>query len=202
MLFRSPIIVRSSSILEDGFGNAFAGKYESVFCVNRGTLEERLTQFEKAVKIVYASTMDLSALEYRKMNGLEGRDEQMALLVQRVSGSYYGDYYMPSAAGVGYSHSTYRFLEDMDPNAGLLRLVMGLGTKAVDRTKIDYPRIVSLDRPKAQMQSDIAMRHRFSQHYLDQLDLKQVQVTEKTVEEMLELVPDYVKRAVDRKSVV
>ena len=193
---QSPIIVRSSSILEDGFGNAFAGKYESVFCVNRGTLEERLTQFEKAVKIVYASTMDLSALEYRKMNGLEGRDEQMALLVQRVSGSYYGDYYMPSAAGVGYSHSTYRFLEDMDPNAGLLRLVMGLGTKAVDRTKIDYPRIVSLDRPKAQMQSDIAMRHRFSQHYLDLLDLKQVQVTEKTVEEMLELVPDYVKRAV------
>jgi hypothetical protein len=39
---QSPIIVRSSSLLEDGFGNAFAGKYESVFCVNRGSLDERL----------------------------------------------------------------------------------------------------------------------------------------------------------------
>ena len=50
---QSPIIVRSSSLLEDGFGNAFAGKYESVFCVNRGSLEERLAAFEEAVKIVY-----------------------------------------------------------------------------------------------------------------------------------------------------
>ena len=42
---QSPFIVRSSSFLEDGFGNAFAGKYESVFCVNQGSLEERLEQF-------------------------------------------------------------------------------------------------------------------------------------------------------------
>ena len=63
---QSPIIVRSSSFLEDGFGNAFAGKYESVFCVNQGSPEERLEAFEAAVRTVYASTMDISALEYRK----------------------------------------------------------------------------------------------------------------------------------------
>ena len=45
-----PIIVRSSSILEDGFGNAFAGKYDSYFCVNGGTAEERLEALEEAVK--------------------------------------------------------------------------------------------------------------------------------------------------------
>ena len=122
---QDPFIVRSSSILEDGFGNAFAGKYESVFCANRGTLEERLEEFENAIRTVYASTMSLSALDYRKRRGLDKRDEQMALLIQRVSGSYYGPYYMPCAAGVGYSYSPYKFLADIEPKAGMLRLVMG-----------------------------------------------------------------------------
>ena len=85
---QNPFIVRSSSFLEDGFGNAFAGKYESVFCVNRGNMAERLEAFENAVRQVYASTMDRSALEYRLRRGLAGKDEQMAILVQRVSGSY------------------------------------------------------------------------------------------------------------------
>lgn len=76
---QSPIIVRSSSLLEDGFGNAFAGKYESVFCVNRGSLDERLEAFEEAVKTVYASTMNISALEYRSLNDLDDCDEQMGL---------------------------------------------------------------------------------------------------------------------------
>ena len=98
---QAPFIVRSSSFLEDGFGNAFAGKYESVFCVNQGSPQERLEEFEQAVRTVYASTMDYSALEYRLMRGLEKKDEQMAVLVQRVSGSYYGSYFMPGAAGWG-----------------------------------------------------------------------------------------------------
>ena len=109
---QDPYIIRSSSILEDGFGNAFAGKYESVFCANRGSEEERLLEFEHAIKTVYASSMSLSALDYRKRRGLDKRDEQMALLIQRVSGSYYGSYYMPCAAGVGYSYSPYRIMKD------------------------------------------------------------------------------------------
>ncbi len=182
---QDPFIVRSSSILEDGFGNAFAGKYESVFCANRGTLEERLKEFEDAIKVVYASSMSLSALDYRKRRGLDKRDEQMALLVQRVSGSYYGPYYMPCAAGVGYSYSPYKFLEKIDPKAGMLRLVMGLGTSAVDRTEGSYPRLVSLDMPLATTSTTIAEKHQFSQrkvevmdtsaHALKQLDLKQIE---------------------------
>ena len=160
---QDPYIIRSSSILEDGFGNAFAGKYESVFCVNRGTLEERLAEFEKAIKTVYASSMSLSALDYRKRRGLDKRDEQMALLIQRVSGSYYGSYYMPCAAGVGYSLSPYRIMKDSDPSAGMLRLVMGLGTSAVDRTEGSYPRIVNLDKPERSTYSSSADKHKFSQ---------------------------------------
>ena len=167
---QSPIIVRSSSFLEDGFGNAFAGKYESVFCVNFGSLEERLAAFEDAVRQVYASTMDPSALEYRLQRGLEKLDEQMSILVQRVSGSWAGPYYLPGVAGVGYSRCLYRTSQDVDPEAGMLRLVVGLGTKAVDRTEDDYPRLVNLDRPAARSHSSTAYRHRFSQHSIDVID--------------------------------
>ncbi len=168
---QDPYIVRSSSILEDGFGNAFAGKYESVFCANRGSLEERLQEFEDAIRTVYASTMNLSALDYRKRRGLDKRDEQMSLLVQRVSGSYYGPYYMPCAAGVGYSYSPYKFLSGIDPKAGMLRLVMGLGTSAVDRTMGSYPRLVSLDKPEATSAVTMAEKHQFSQRAVEAVDV-------------------------------
>ena len=191
---QNPIIVRSSSFLEDGYGNAFAGKYESVFCVNRGSLEERLAAFEEAVKIVYSSTMNISALEYRKLNGLDDTDEQMALLVQRVSGSYYGDYLFPTAAGVGFSHSPYSPLPDMDNSKGMLRLVMGLGTKAVDRTKKDYPRIINLDKPEVTLTKSIKEKHRYSQHYLDVIDLKNISLHDVPVDEGLDVIPRYAKR--------
>ena len=161
-----PIIVRSSSILEDGFGNAFAGKYESVFCGNAGTPEERLTEFEQAVRTVYASTMSMSALDYRKRRGLENRDEQMALLVQRVSGSRYGDFVMPTAAGVGYSVSPYHMGTEK-LQQGMLRLVAGLGTAAVDRRTGSYPRMVALDDPRRILLTNSADRHQFSQRLID-----------------------------------
>ena len=191
---QNPIIVRSSSFLEDGYGNAFAGKYESVFCVNRGSLEERLAAFEEAVKVVYSSTMNISALEYRKINDLDDTDEQMALLVQRVSGSYHGDYFFPTAAGVGFSYSPYSPLPDMDNSKGMLRLVMGLGTKAVDRTKKDYPRIINLDKPEVTMVKDIREKHRYSQHYLDVIDLKDISLHDIPVSEGLDVIPRYAKK--------
>ena len=190
---QNPIIVRSSSFLEDGYGNAFAGKYESVFCVNRGSLEERLAAFEEAVKIVYSSTMNISALEYRKLNDLDDTDEQMGLLVQRVSGSYHGDYLFPTAAGVGFSYSPYSPLPNMDNSKGMLRLVMGLGTKAVDRTKKDYPRIINLDKPEVTMTKDIKEKHRYSQHYLDVIDLKNISLHDIPIDEGLDVIPRYSK---------
>src|SRR3990167_6344357 len=87
---QSPIIVRSSSLLEDSFGNAFAGKYESVFCANQGPHQKRLEDFMSAVRTIYASTMSEKALRYRAQRGILDRDEQMSLLVQRVSGTRHG----------------------------------------------------------------------------------------------------------------
>ena len=190
---QDPYIVRSSSILEDGFDNAFAGKYESVFCANRGTLEQRLQEFEDAVRTVYASSMGLSALDYRKRRGLHNKDEQMALLIQRVSGSYYGSYYMPCAAGVGYSYSPYRFLADINPSAGMLRLVMGLGTSAVDRTEGSYPRLVALDHPEVTPNTTIAEKHQFSQKKVEAMDVKNHCLSRMDLDKIVPNLPFYLK---------
>jgi len=169
---QSPFIVRSSSLLEDAFGNAFAGKYESVFCVNQGSPEERYKKFEDAVRQVYASTMNEDALMYRLQRGLENEDEQMALLVQRVSGSYRKHYAFPDIGGVGISYNTFVWNPDMDPKAGMLRLVFGLGTRAVDRTEGDYPRTVALDAPLLTPLAGMEDKRKFSQREVDVLNLK------------------------------
>ena len=190
---QDPYIVRSSSILEDGFGNAFAGKYDSVFCANRGSFDDRLKEFENAIKTVYASTMSLSALDYRKRRGLDKRDEQMALLVQRVSGSHYGKYYMPCAAGVGYSYSPYKFIRSSDAMAGMLRLVMGLGTSAVDRTEGSYPRLVSLDMPERSVYSNAADRHKYSQRNAEVINTSDHKLEMVSLKALEPVLPSYLE---------
>jgi hypothetical protein len=175
---QSPIIVRSSSLLEDNFGNAFAGKYESVFCANQGSPEIRFEAFEQAVRTVYASAMSDDALAYRQNRGLAGNDEQMAILVQRVSGDHYGDLFFPHIAGVGNSSNLYVWNKDMDPDAGMLRLVFGLGTRAVDRVSGDYARIVSLDHPEKGPPVSHGDEKKYSQHNADVLNLQENRLTE------------------------
>ena len=167
---QSPIIVRSSSLLEDGFGNAFAGKYESLFCVNQGTPEVRYTNYENTVKRVFASTMNEDALTYRRQRGLGQQDEQMALLVMRVSGNQYRQSFLPYLAGVGVSYNTFVWHENMDAKAGMLRLVFGLGTRAVNRVEGDYPRIVALDAPLLKPYG-MEDNKKFSQHDVDLLNI-------------------------------
>ncbi|TFH14583.1 MAG: pyruvate, phosphate dikinase [Lentisphaerales bacterium] len=166
-----PIIVRSSSLLEDNFGNSFAGKYESVFCANQGPRERRLEDFLAAVRTIYASSMSEKALRYRERRGILGHDEQMALLVMRVSGAMYGRHYYPHAAGVGFSFNPYAWSKYIDPKAGVLRLVFGLGTRAVDRSDDDYTRIVALNAPARRPESNFAEIRQYAQHRMDYLDL-------------------------------
>jgi pyruvate,water dikinase len=182
---QSPIIVRSSSLLEDDFGNAFAGKYQSVFCANQGTPEERYRAFESAVREVYASTMSQEALDYRAHRGLTERDEQMAVLVQRVSGDRHGEYYFPHVAGVGNSENLYIWDHRADPHAGMLRLVLGLGTRAVDRTVGDYARIVCLDDPQRLPPMAHGDEKRYSQHGVDVLSLRENAWCSRRFEEVL-----------------
>jgi hypothetical protein len=182
---QSPIIVRSSSLLEDAFGNAFAGKYESFFCVNQGSPEERYARFEDIVRRVYASTMNEDALTYRLQRGLDQQDEQMALLVQRVSGSYRNGFFFPDLAGVGISHNTFVWKPELDPKAGMLRLVFGLGTRAVNRVEDDYPRTVALDAPLLRPVAGMEDVRKYSQHKVDLLDTKENSLRTVPLEEVL-----------------
>ena len=168
---QAPIIVRSSSLLEDSFGNAFAGKYRSEFCANQGSPDDRLQQFLRAVKLVYASALNPDALSYRRKRGLGESDEQMAILVQRVSGRPYRRSFFPSIAGVAFSRNLYAWSDRIDPTKGMARLVFGLGTRAVDRVGGDYPRMIALSHPdlRPEVGHKIA---RYSQHHVDLLDLE------------------------------
>lgn len=183
---QSPIIVRSSSLLEDNFGNSFAGKYESVFCANQGSRHKRLEDFLSAVKTIYASTMSEKALLYRAQRGLLQRDEQMALLVQRVSGSFYGSLFYPQVAGVGFSYNPYVWSEYIDPDAGVLRLVFGLGTRAVDRSDDDYTRVVALNAPERRPEQNFDEVRQYSQRRVDVLDLEANQLISDHFEEILQ----------------
>ncbi len=187
---QSPFIVRSSSLLEDTYGHAFAGKYESCFCVNQGSPEERFFEFVKAIRTVYASTMNEDALAYRIQRGLDKHDEQMALLVQRVSGTHRGNYFFPYIGGVGLSYNTYVWKSGMDPEAGMLRMVFGLGTRSVDRVEGDYPRIAALDSPMLRPHAGIADLRKFSQHKVDVLNIAENVIETVPLATLLREIPD------------
>ena len=168
---QAPIIVRSSSLLEDGFTDAFAGKYRSEFCANQGSPEDRLEAFLKAIKLVYASTLNPDALSYRHRRGLGEGDEQMAILVQRVSGMPYKQYFFPSLAGVAFSRNLYAWTDRIDPKRGMIRLVFGLGTRAVNRVSGDYPRMIAISHP--QLRPEIGLEiAKYSQRMVDVLNLE------------------------------
>jgi len=182
---QSPIIVRSSSLLEDAFGNAFAGKYVSLFCANQDSPEQRYIRFEDTVRQVYASTMGEDALVYRLQRGLDQQDEQMALLVQRVSGSYHNSYFFPNLAGVALSYNTFVWNPNLDPKAGMIRLVVGLGTRAVNRVEDDYPQIIALDAPMLKPLANMEDVRRFSQHRIDLLNISDNRLESMPLQELL-----------------
>ena len=164
---QSPIIVRSSSLLEDAYGNAFSGKYESYFCVNRGSPEERMEAFTEAVRNVYASTMNENALAYRLHKGLLEKEERMGLLVQRVSGNFHEHSYFPQIAGVGYSFNPFAWNKKIDPSKGVLRMVFGLGTRAVEQHAGDHTRIVAINQPLLRPESGAGQIGKYSQKIMD-----------------------------------
>jgi hypothetical protein len=188
---QAPIIVRSSSLQEDAYGNSFSGKYESIFLANQGKFSERLFDFIQAIKTVYASAISRDALIYRKNRGLLEKDEQMAILVQRVSGSIYGKYFFPQIAGVGYSFNPYVWNDKIDPKAGVLRLVVGLGTRAVERIEDDFTRLVALNKPLLQLHSTLDDIQKFSQKNIDALNLEENRFVTGILRD-IELIPELI----------
>jgi hypothetical protein len=163
-----PLAVRSSSLLEDSQGFSFAGIYLTRFIPNRGSPEARLKALGEAVKQVYASTFNPNAMAYRKRHGLSGKKESMAVLIQRMVAREHGRYLYPTAAGVVFSRNYYPWTDRIAVSDGVVRLVYGLGTRAVGRNyaRVFCPREPGL-RPEGSVPADIL---RYSQEVFDALD--------------------------------
>jgi pyruvate,water dikinase len=168
----SPLIVRSSSLLEDRFGAAFAGKYRSIFLANQGDIETRLNELLGAIAEVYASTLHADPISYRKKHQLLDYDENMAVLIQKVVGTRYRHYFLPAWAGVGLSLNEFRRNPRVRPEDGLVRIVFGLGTRAVDRVSGDWARMIPLGMPTLRPEVTSEDILRYSQHEVDVLNLK------------------------------
>ncbi len=191
-LDNTPIIVRSSSLLEDNFGSAFAGKYDSYFLPNQGTPEENLNALIRAIIKVYASILSPDALFYRQVQGLEDYDERMAILIQKVQGEQHGKYFFPYIGGVGFSRNPFIWNKKLKREEGFLRVVFGLGTRAVDRVTRDYPRMIGLSHPQLRPAKGTAEVIKYSQRFADVLDLEENSLKSVAVSEVLsEKFPGY-----------
>ncbi len=182
----SPIVVRSSSLLEDSFGFSFAGKYDSFFLPNQGTPEENFEALMHAISAVYASVISPDALAYRRRMGLLDYDERMAVLIQKVVGTRYHDYFFPALAGVAFSHNPFRWNPRIRREDGLVRLVWGLGTRAVDRVPNDYPRMIALSHPTLRPEMGARAVSKYSQRFVDLINLRKNAMETLPVSEVLD----------------
>jgi hypothetical protein len=167
-----PLIVRSSSLLEDQMGAAFSGKYKSLFLANQGTKQQRLTSLMDAIAEVYASTFNPDAIEYRAERGLLDFNEEMGIMIQEVVGTTIGKYFMTAYAGVAFSNNEFRWSPRIKREDGLIRLVTGLGTRAVDRLSDDYPVLVSPGQPNLKVNVTVEELMRYSQKKIDVINLE------------------------------
>ncbi len=169
----APLVVRSSSLLEDRIGHAFSGKYKSLFIANQGPLEQRLDELEDAVAEVYASVFGPDPIEYRRERGLLDFQEQMGVLIQQVVGQEVDGLLLPVFAGVAFSRCEMRWSPRIRRTDGMARLVVGLGTRAVDRTGDDYPVLAALEQPTLRTVLQPGEVYRYSQHEVDVVNLRE-----------------------------
>ena len=184
-LANRPIIVRSSSLLEDRIGTAFSGKYKSLFLANRGTKEERLDALTDAIAEVYASVYGPDPIEYRRERGLTEFHEEMGIMIQEVVGTRVGRYFLPELAGVAFSNNELRWSPRIRREDGLARMVPGLGTRAVDRLADDYPKLVALGQPGLAVNTTVEEALHYSPRSIDVIDLEKNSFATVSVDRLL-----------------
>jgi pyruvate,water dikinase len=180
-----PLIVRSSSLLEDRLGTAFAGKYKSLFLANQGDKQRRLEALLDAVAEVYSSIFSPDPIQYRSERGLLDFYEEMGVMIQEVVGTRAGHYFFPAFAGVAFSRNEFRWSPRIRREDGLLRLVPGLGTRAVDRTSDDYPVLIAPSQPNLRVNVSTDEAVRYSPKKIDVIDLEENTFVTKDLRELL-----------------
>ena len=171
-LGEGPLIVRSSSLLEDSEGMAFSGKYRSLFLANTGSREDRIEALIDAVAEVYASVFGPDPMQYRAERGLLDFVEEMGIIIQKVVGRQVGKYFFPAFAGVAFSNNEFRWSSRLRREDGIIRMVTGLGTRAVDRMGRDFPFMISPGQPKLRVNIMPEMVEHYAQSSMDVINLE------------------------------
>jgi hypothetical protein len=128
---RTPLAVRSSSLLEDALERPFAGVYETKMIPNdQPDADGRFRRLIEAIKFVWASTFFGAAREYRLRTGHSNADEKMAVIVQEVVGRRHLDRFYPDLSAVLRTWNYYAF--GTRPEDGVAVLALGLGKTIVD----------------------------------------------------------------------
>jgi len=187
-----PLIVRSSSLLEDRVGSAFSGKYKSLFLANQGTKQERLRALQDAIAEVYASTFGPDPIEYRAERNLLDVHEEMGIMIQEVVGTRVGKYWLPAYSGVAFTNNEFRWSPRIKRDDGLVRLVPGLGTRAVDRLSDDYPVLLAPGQPGLRVNASLDEVVRYSPKMVDLINLQTNQFETVRIAQLLKECGDQV----------
>ena len=127
-----PLAVRSSSLLEDSLQRPFAGVYETKMVPNnQPSAETRFGKLVEAIKFVWASTFFSAARSYLRATKMTVGEEKMAVILQEVVGTRFGERYYPAVSGVARSHNFFP-ASGSKPRDGVVNLALGLGKTIVD----------------------------------------------------------------------
>lgn len=154
---KRPLAIRSSSKLEDNYYQPFAGVYNTYMIPHTENEDQQLRLLTKAIKSVYASVYFAASRGYIISTGNVPSEEQMAIVLQEVSGETEGNYYFPVISGVARSINFYPVGKEK-PEDGIVKIAYGLGKAVVDGEQVLR---FSPKYPKNVMQTstvDLAMR--------------------------------------------
>ena len=128
---KSPIAIRSSSLLEDSHYQPFAGIYSTYMIPCLDDKYEMLRMLSDGIKGVYASVYYRDSKAYMQATSNVIDQEKMAVILQEVVGSQYGDHFYPNISGVARSLNYYPIGQEK-AEEGTVSLALGLGKYIVD----------------------------------------------------------------------
>lgn len=142
-----PLAVRSSAILEDAHYRPSAGAYNTYMLPNNHPkIQVRLDQLIQAIKLVYSSLYKEAPRVLARHSIYRPEEDKMAVIIQKLVGCQYGDYFYPAISGVAQSYNFYP-VDYMKPEEGVAHMALGLGKIVVDggvamRFSPKYPKLL------------------------------------------------------------
>jgi hypothetical protein len=183
-----PLIVRSSSLLEDCFTVAFPRKYKSVFLANRGTKQERLTALLQAIADVYSSTFSPEPLAYRIEKELIDFGEEMGILIQEVVGRVAGRYFLPAVSGVAFGHREYFPPPMVKKTEAIVYLTPGLGTRTMLSDEDRLTVVLTAQQTDQRLKGSTQERLQMAPQSIDVINLETRELETHEVRDFIRLV--------------